>query len=160
MRQLIKFCIVGASSTVIDMAILAFLLRFVPALPWWVSMSISFCFAVSNGFIWNQRWTFRTHNSGSTRTQYAKFFVTNVIGLGLNLLISKGFLILFTGQITHPTNPDEKSVLLAKLCAIPLVVIWNFGASRLWTFKPHEPKAQTWPEVKTSSPVSESESRI
>ena len=158
MRQLIKFCIVGASSTVIDMAILAFLLRFVPALPWWVSMSISFCFAVSNGFFWNQRWTFRTHNAGSTRTQYAKFFVTNVIGLGLNLLISKGFLILFTGQLSHPTNPDEKSVLLAKLCAIPIVVIWNFGASRLWTFKTDAPAIQSRPETVASG--AERETRV
>lgn len=150
MRQLIKFCIVGASSTVIDIGILALLLKFFHFLPWWVSASISFCFAVSNGFFWNQRWTFRAKNIGSTRAQYSKFFVTNVIGLGLNLLISKGFLILFTGEVSHATNPDDKSILLAKLCAIPLVVIWNFGASRLWTFRSHAPKTEAWPSVSES----------
>ena len=143
MRQLIKFCIVGASSTVIDLGILKLLLKFFPMLPWWVNASISFCFGVSNGFFWNRRWTFAGQNGASTRTQYSKFFVTNVIGLGLNLLISKGFLILFTGQVSHATNPSDNTILLAKLCAIPIVVIWNFGASRLWTFKAHKPKSSS-----------------
>ena len=148
MRQLIKFCIVGASSTVIDLGILKLLLKFLPMLPWWVNASISFCFGVSNGFFWNRRWTFVGQNSASTRTQYSKFFVTNVIGLGLNLLISKGFLILLTGQVSHAVNPSDNTILLAKLCAIPIVVIWNFGASRLWTFKAPAPK----PSIEADAP--------
>ena len=139
MRQLIKFCVVGASSTVIDVGILALLLRAFPAVPWWVLQSVSFCFGVSNGFYWNRRWTFEATHVEPARLQYSKFFVTNVIGLALNLLISKGFLILFTGQMIHHSNPDSGKVLLAKVCAIPIVVIWNFGASRLWTFR--APKA-------------------
>lgn len=150
MRQLIKFCIVGASSTVIDIGILALLLKFFHFLPWWVNASISFCFAVSNGFFWNQRWTFRAKNISSTRAQYSKFFVTNVIGLGLNLLISKGFLILFTGEVSHAVNPDDRTILLAKLCSIPLVVIWNFGASRLWTFRAPKAETEAWPQPATS----------
>ena len=145
MRQLIKFCLVGASSTVIDLGVLKLLLMFLHFLPWWFNVSISFCFGVSNGFFWNRRWTFAGQNSASTRTQYSKFFVTNLIGLGLNLLISKGFLILFTGQVSHAVNPNDNAILLAKVCAIPIVVIWNFSASRLWTFRAHTPKKEAWP---------------
>ena len=155
MRQLIKFCIVGASSTVIDKGIQWILMGLFPLVPWWIVQSISFCFGVSNGFIWNRRWTFAGQNRSSARTQYSKFFVTNVVGLGLNLLITKGFLVLFTGKVVHAVNPAPQTILLASLCAIPIVVIWNFGASRLWTFKAHKPKAEAWPQV-----PSESESRV
>ncbi len=148
MRQLIKFCIVGASSTVIDKGIFWLLLNAFPLVPWWVMQSISFCFGVSNGFFWNQRWTFRAHKQGATRSQYSKFFLTNVIGLGINLLITKGFLFLFTGKFIHVVNPDKKTVLIASLCAVPIVVVWNFGASRLWTFKaPSEPKSNVESEI-------------
>ena len=152
MLQLVKFCIVGATSTVIDKGILWVLLSSFPLVPWWFLQTISFCFGVSNGFFWNQRWTFKTHQSGSTRAQYSKFFVTNVIGLGLNLLITKGFLILFTGKLFHVVAPPKNTVLIASLCAIPIVVIWNFSASRLWTFRaPSTP--QSAPNESSAPPI-------
>ena len=150
MRQLIKFCIVGAGSTVIDKGIQWILMGLFPSVAWWIVQSISFCFGVSNGFFWNRRWTFAGQNSASARTQYSKFFVTNVVGLGLNLLITKGFLIAFTGKMIHAQNPQKEIVLLASICAIPIVVIWNFGASRLWTFRAHPPQVEAWPEVAES----------
>ena len=146
MRQLIKFCIVGASSTVIDKGIYWVLQTLFPLVPWWAVQSVSFCFGVSNGFVWNRRWTFAGQNHASTRTQYSKFFATNVVGLGLNLLITKAFLWVFTGQLVHAVNPSKTTVILASLCALPIVVVWNFGASRLWTFR--APR-QSWPEPKT-----------
>ena len=150
MRQLIKFCIVGASSTVIDKGIQWLLMGLFPLVPWWIVQSISFCFGVSNGFFWNRRWTFAGRNNSSTRTQYGKFFVTNVIGLGLNLLITKGFLVAFTGKMIHAQNPEKEIVLLASLCAIPIVVIWNFSASRFWTFRAPKAPKQSWPAPSTS----------
>ena len=147
MRQLIKFCIIGASSTVIDKGIYWILLGAFPFVPWQVLQTISFCFGVSNGFFWNRRWTFRGQNNASMRTQYSKFFVTNVIGLGLNLLITNVFLFFFTGKIIHAANPPKTTVLIASLCAVPIVVIWNFGASRLWTFKAHKPKSSVETEM-------------
>ena len=135
MRQLIKYCLVGASSTVIDLGIYWILSRIAPDTAWWLLKSISFCFGVTNGFIWNRRWTFRARDLGTSRQQYPKFVLTNVIGLGLNLVITKVFLILFTGKLVFGANPEARTVMLASLCAIPIIVIWNFSASRLWTFR-------------------------
>lgn len=143
MRQLIKFCIVGASSTVIDLSIYAFLLHTFPLLPWYISQTIAFCFGVTNGFIWNRLWTFQAHKA-ATRSQYPKFFATNVIGLALNLGLQKVFLILFTGQLLLVANPSPTTLILVKLCAIPIVVVWNFSAARFWTFRPAaEPATST-----------------
>lgn len=68
------------------------------------------------------------------------FVATNLVGLFLNLMIMKGFLIMLTGQTAHASNPHPDTVQLASLCAIPLVVVWNFSASRFWTFR--QPKTQ------------------
>ena len=57
-RQLVKFCFVGASSTLIDKGTLWLLLSVTPRTPWWISASMSFCLAVTNGFVWSRRWTF------------------------------------------------------------------------------------------------------
>jgi len=136
-RQLVKFCFVGASSTAIDKGILWLLLSMTPRTPWWISASLSFCLAVTNGFVWNRHWTFRARGHGSVRAQYSRFVVTNLIGLMLNLGLTKLFLILFTGQLRHiGGNPRAIKILIASLAAVPCVTLWNFAASKYWTFRP------------------------
>jgi putative flippase GtrA len=137
-QQLIKFCVVGATSTVIDKGSLwVFLTIFPSTVPWWVSQTLSFCLGVTNGFVWNRLWTFRARGEGhsSGRKQYVKFFASNSIGLMLNLSITKLFLILITGKVLHQGNPEKIQVILASMCAIPIVVFWNFFAAKYWTFK-------------------------
>ncbi len=145
-RQLIKFCIVGASSTVIDKGLLFILtkkllvLSSLPWVPWFTWNTLTFCLAVSNGFVWNRRWTFRAREQDGTqagvREQYIKFFVTNAVGLVLNLCITKMFLIGFSGKVLHgQSNPNPDHLMIASICAIPFVMIWNFSAAKFWTFK-------------------------
>lgn len=136
-RQLAKFCVVGASSTLIDKGGLWLLLyRVMPRTPWWISATLSFCLAVTNGFVWNQRWTFRARGRARLREQYARFVSTNLVGLGLNLGLTKLFLVLFTGQLRHVGgNPRATLVLVASLSAVPCVMLWNFAASKYWTFR-------------------------
>jgi len=142
-RQLVKFCFVGASSTLIDKGILWLLLSVTPRTPWWISASMSFCLAVTNGFVWNRRWTFRARRHGSLRAQYAMFVATNLVGLMLNLGLTKLFLILFTGQLRHiGGNPKAIKVLIASLAAVPCVTLWNFAASKYWTFRPTAAEAR------------------
>ena len=136
-RQLVKFCFVGASSTLIDKGTLWVLLSVMPRTPWWISASMSFCLAVTNGFVWNRRWTFRARRYGSLRAQYAMFVATNLVGLMLNLGLTKLFLIFFTGQLRHiGGNPKAIKVLIASLAAVPCVTLWNFVASKYWIFRP------------------------
>ncbi len=141
-QQLAKFCVVGASSTVIDQGAKYVLLKlgekYAPGVPWWVWATISFGLGVTNGYFWNRRWTFQATSQahGSAEAQYHRFVATNVVGLGLNLFFTKLFLIPITGQLVHSQNPDKMKVIIASLCAVPIVVIWNFCAAKFWTFKP------------------------
>jgi putative flippase GtrA len=157
-RQFVKFCIVGFSSTLIDFAIYfalieyfhiqaaisplvgdAKLLGFLDAqmLGRIAANSISFLFAVSNGFIWNSRWTFRHTDREGLKARYFKFVLTNVIGLCLNLtiltLVSHVVPAALTAMLPH--SMKDPAGFIGKLCATAVVVFWNFTASKYWTFK-------------------------
>jgi putative flippase GtrA len=134
-RQLVKFCLVGLSSTVVDTAVKWILLRAFPAVPWWMVATIAFGFGLTNGFFWNRHLTFRARDHGNAHTQYVKFAISNSVGLLLNLTISKMFLILLTGKIIFGQNPSPEKVIYAGWLALPFVAIWNFSAAKYWTFR-------------------------
>ncbi len=135
MVQLFKFCCVGLSSTLIDKTVFWILLHQFGARWWTIYTCIAFCFGVTNGFYWNRRWTFKVGEKATTGKQYVKFVATNLIGLALNLFITKFFLIIMLGHAGAPTNSETTKVIIASLCAVPIVVVWNFTAARFWTFR-------------------------
>lgn len=150
-RQFVKFCIVGATSTVIDFGLLN-LLHYRVGLPLALSATISFFVAVCNGFYWNRRWTFRA-GEGDAKRQYPKFVATNLVGWLLNLTIMTA--VLISVRDLHPMTADETPMQIvgliamgkgkdifpqlwvnaAKAIATVFVTAWNFTASKLWTFK-------------------------
>lgn len=134
-RQLVKFCIVGASSTVVDKSFYYALLVACPQMPWWLAQTCSFCLGVTNGFTWNRLWTFKGQSKGSIAKQYPVFVMTNIIGLLLTLAITKGMLVLLTGQMVHAENPDRKLLMLASFIPIPFVMVWNFSAAKFLAFR-------------------------
>jgi len=85
-RQLIKFSLVGVSSTAVDKGSLWLLLQGVlPGVPWAIGATLSYSLGVINGFLWNRHWTFRAREHGSVGEQFFRFLSTNVVGLLLNL---------------------------------------------------------------------------
>ena len=150
-RQLIKFCIVGASSFAIDLGLLNL---FIYHYGWQVlpAKTLSFSLAVVNGFYWNRRWTFQA-GAGDAKAQYPKFLLTNTVGLMLNLSIMTGAILLAgrlgwihadrsTGEILELIVRGEGrksfsplTVNAATVVATVFVTAWNFTAARLWTFK-------------------------
>ena len=154
-RQFVKFCIVGASSTLISMSIFSLLIyglhlsevlhNALADRPQWqrivdeyrlhvqVAAFIAFLFAVTNGFFWNSRWTFRQTDAAKRKTQYAKFVLVNAIGLILNQII----LFVVNRALTTGRGVNEKGwePLIAFAIATSIVVFWNFSANKLWTFK-------------------------
>ena len=134
LHQFIKFCVVGASSTVIDFGVF-FLLTQRAGLYWVFAQVISFSLAVSNGFIWNSIWTFKGIGSAPRHHQYLKFVAVNVIGLLLNLVLIKAGVGVLTGSWHHNGNPPRIPLLTAKLVAVVCVSVWNYAGSRKWTFR-------------------------
>ncbi len=132
-QQFAKFCLVGASSFIIDSSI-SFLLFFGLHVSVNLANSVSFLAGVTNGFVWNSRWTFSHIEVGNARTRFAKFLAVNVVGLALNLLCVNAILLFLNGSAHHSAT-SKISYFVAKLGACAVVVFWNFFANKHWTFK-------------------------
>jgi putative flippase GtrA len=118
--QLAKFCTVGASGYVVNLAVYATLLavgvHYLPA------AVCSFLVAVTNNYLWNRAWTFR-HQRGHLVFQGFRFLLVSTVALAANL----AFLSILVA-LGVPKLP-------AQAIAIALVTPWNFVANKLWSFR-------------------------
>jgi putative flippase GtrA len=127
-KRFIKFAIVGASGTVVDFGLLNFGIL-VLGLTKALANTISFSAAVVNNFVWNRLWTFPETRSSPFLGQLWKFFLVSLAGYALNQTIFLGldhFLLYRFGVLGYN---------LSKAVATLVVLFWNFGANRVWTYR-------------------------
>jgi putative flippase GtrA len=119
--QLAKFCAVGASGYVVNLAVYASLVH-AAGIHYLVAAVCSFLVAVTNNYTWNRLWTFR-HRRGHLVFQGMRFLTVSTVALLANL----GFLSALVA-VGLPKVP-------AQALAIALVTPWNFVANKLWSFR-------------------------
>ncbi len=127
--RFIKFAIVGAIGMVVDLSILN-LLHGLVGLHLLVANSISFSAAVVSNFTWNRLWTFPETRHRPVHTQLAQFATVSIIGLGINNVV-----LWHVYQVLRPHLAAPWNYNAAKILAIGVVLFWNFGANRVWTFR-------------------------
>jgi len=127
--RFLKFATVGAFGMVVDLSILN-LLHHVVGLPLLVANSISFSTAVVSNFTWNRLWSFPESRERPILNQLGQFALVNVVGLGINNLVLWAVFRLITNFV-----PDPFDYNLAKITAIGVVLFWNYGVNRVWTYK-------------------------
>jgi putative flippase GtrA len=86
--------------------------------------------AILSNFTWNRLWTFPESRSRKKRRQLPQFALVNFIGLVINNIIVVGIDALLINYIGEPWSYN-----IAKAVAIVIVLFWNFGANRLWTYR-------------------------
>jgi len=127
--RFVKFAAVGALGALIDFVLLNVMHKvFGWPLLWANTFSVSV--AILSNFTWNRLWTYPESRSRRKRKQLPQFALINLIGLGINNLIVVGLSAVF-GQFI----PDPWDYNLAKAIAIGVVLFWNFGANRVWTYR-------------------------
>lgn len=148
--QLFKCIIVGVSNTLVDFIVFNGLL-FLTGVDRQgkevvILMGISFCFAVTNSFIWNKNWTFKnkTKNYKELRRQIFIFFIISLGGLAINLAAGN-FVVNNIGPrwgVSIFSNAGiqlETAKLIwaniGKACGVFITVIWNFTGYKLIVFK-------------------------
>lgn len=124
-NQFVRFALVGSSGVFVNMAIYSgsiYLLH----VYYLLAATFSFLVAMTNNFILNLRWTFKTHNRGirTIRDQYLKYFMVTLISYGINMAV---LWILVDLWYWHK--------ILAQLAAIAITTLSNFLGSKLWAFK-------------------------
>lgn len=127
--RFVKFAIVGAIGMVVDLTVLTFA-REILGLPLSLAVAAGFIVAVISNFTWNRLWTFPESRGRPIGSQLVQFTIVNVIGLGINEVIVLGLHPVFS-MIAR----DPLAYLAAKVIAIGVVLFWNYGANRLWTYK-------------------------
>lgn len=128
--RIFRFGVVGVSGFVIDFSITALLYSVVGM---YVATGVGFTLAATSNYFFNRRWTWRSTDP-NIKSQFIKFYVVSVVGLGLHYLV-------LTGCMTQPwiafsflgffINNDWSS----KLVATAVVMFWNFGVNNFYTFK-------------------------
>ncbi|MFM2370156.1 MAG: hypothetical protein RL619_2477 [Bacteroidota bacterium] len=120
--KFIKFGLVGSTGLVIDFCITWFCKEKL-RLNKYVSNSLGFSFAVVNNYILNRYFTF--HNSDNHVTsQFLSFLIISIIGFLLNTIL------LYLLQKNTKIN-----FYICKVIVTIIVIIWNFSANSLYTFK-------------------------
>jgi len=144
--RFLKFSVVGTLGAMIDfgglnLLILAFSFSKV------LANTCSFTVAVFSNFIWNRLWTFPESRDRPIAPQLVQFFLVNVGGLLLNQTIFLSLDALVLGEAGALAAPMAALALniglahyklaynLSKAIATIIVLFWNFGANRLWTYR-------------------------
>jgi putative flippase GtrA len=119
--QLAKFCTVGGSGYVVNLAVYVFALD-VLGFHYFFAATISFLVAVVNNYLWNRAWTFRDQR-GHFGYQGFRFFVVSTAVYAANILLLSILIALGLGEI------------VSQACAIVLVTPINFIGNKLWSFR-------------------------
>lgn len=125
-KEFIKFAIVGVVNTAINLSVLYVLTEFFGL--WYILSSLlAFLVAVTNSFIMNTLWTFKSNIKHKTATKYTKFFIVSAITALFNIF----FLYVFTEFF-------GLWYMLSQLIAIALTLMMNFIGNKFWTYKENE----------------------
>jgi putative flippase GtrA len=119
--QLAKFCTVGASGYLVNLAVFSTLVVGADV-DYRLAAVCSFLVAVTNNYIWNRLWTFHGQR-GHFAYQGVRFLVVATLALGANVLVLD--LLVALGLPEVP----------AQAIAIVVVTPLNFVGNKLWSFR-------------------------
>jgi putative flippase GtrA len=146
LERFVKFALVGAFGAVVDFAVLNIMKWLFETIHlgrgWDVGLAphqiqliaantISFSVAVLSNFTWNRLWTFPESRERPIGSQLAQFAVINVLGLVINTLI----LVSLDQYVFQHFLSERLSYNMAKAVAIGVVLFWNFGMNRVFTYR-------------------------
>ena len=126
-KDMVKFALVGAVSTVIDFALFSLLAYWGLTLFW--AIFVGYLIGAANGYVLNNRWTYGHLEKPTTFAGFLKYATISFVGLGLTEII-----VYALFQWLHINTTVDK------LVAVVIVFSWNYTANRVFTFQGHKAK--------------------
>jgi putative flippase GtrA len=120
--DLFKFGTVGILNTAIDFLLLNFFVHLGLRIFW--AIFFAYLLGAVNGYILNNRWTYRHLNQRTTLRGYLTYASISFVGL----LLTEG--VIYVLGTTFHTGLN-----INKLAAVVVVFAWNFLSNRLITFR-------------------------
>ena len=139
-RRFAKFMVVGGIGFVVDTGALNLIvigMHLVDNRQRTYAKAVSFSLALISNFVWNRIWTYRDSRSKPITLQLAQFGVVSLLGLGLNLLIFSqvgNWAVPRFQQSYGPVMGLAVGTNIAQVCAVVVVMFWNFVTNRFWTY--------------------------
>ena len=122
LTQFIKFSLVGLLNTAIHYGIFYVTFTYM-GVHHLLASTLGFSVAVTNSYLINKHWTFKTRGS-KVHHEFAKFIIVNLITLSINL----GSMAVLVEQF----GMDPR---IAQLASIGLTLSINFLGNKFWTFR-------------------------
>lgn len=122
--QFVRFCAVGASGYLVNLAVYAALLA--AGLHYLAAAAIAFVVAAGSNYLWNRTWTFGT-TGAPVLGQGARALVVSALSLGANQFF---LLVLVAAGAGH---------LAGQAVAVVLATPFSFAANKLWAFADRAP---------------------
>jgi len=126
--RFVKFATVGAFGALVDFGVLNLLILAFGFSKFWAN-TCSFSAAVLSNFIWNRFWTFPESRRERFLPQLIQFVLVSIGGYIINQTIFLGL----DSLIFHIWGTLGYNI--AKAIAILVVLFWNFGINRIWTYR-------------------------
>ncbi len=126
--RFVKFATVGAIGTVVDFGVLNLLILVFGIAKFWAN-TCSFSAAVLSNFIWNRLWTFPESREERLLPQLMQFALVSLGGYIINQTIFLGL----DSLVFHIWGTLGYNI--SKAIAILVVLFWNFGINRIWTYR-------------------------
>jgi putative flippase GtrA len=120
LRQLLAFCVVGASGYVVNLAVFSALLLL--GSDYRLAACGAFLVAVANNYTWNRAWTFDARGR-AVASQASRFFAVSLVALGASFALLSLFVALGLGEIP------------AQAAAIVLATPVSFFGNKVWSFR-------------------------
>jgi putative flippase GtrA len=117
--RFVRFCIVGASNTVLTLV--AFELLAAAGLAAAVASAVAFAVGATNGYFLNRSWTFRSRRRGAGTV--ARYVAVQAVGAAC----SAGGVALGSGDLSLPR-------ILAEACVLPFATVLTYTLSRRLVF--------------------------
>jgi putative flippase GtrA len=140
-KRFIKFGIVGLIGFTIDTTTLNLLVGFAnmqTTVLRLAAKTISFTLALTSNFFWNRYWIYPETRTERKRVTAPKFALVNAGGWALNLVIfgflSSIFIYIFSEWL-EPQAALLAGINAAQMCAVAVVMFWNYFVNRYWTFR-------------------------
>lgn len=105
------------------------------------AQAISFSAALISNFAWNRYWTYPDSRSKPVGRQASQFLLVSVVGLSIRTVL---FVLVRPAMITlgetlgsNKIGPTQAALIgenMALVVAVIVVLFWNFGVNRLWTY--------------------------
>jgi putative flippase GtrA len=114
------------------------LLRSWLGVPFWIAQSISFLLAATNNFLWNRYWTYPDSRSKPVNRQAVQFLIVSTIGWLIRIAVlyfaQPAMIALAEGLLPSDASRIAVGENLALVVAVIVVLFWNFGVNRVWTY--------------------------